>query len=56
VGYLESGPTLDRISINASAVEQKWLIFAQMEHAADSRQKKNLLKMQFRILVPVIVN
>ena len=48
MGYLESGPTMDRTSINASAIQLKWLSFAQMEHAADSRQKKNL-KMQFRM-------
>jgi hypothetical protein len=44
VGYLENGPSLDLTSINASAMQLKWLNIAQMEHAADRRQKKNLLK------------
>ena len=39
MGYLESDPSLDRTSINASAMQLNWPNFAQMEHTADGRQK-----------------
>jgi hypothetical protein len=45
-----SVPSLDRNSINATAKQRTC---EQMEHAADSRQKHNLMKVNLRFYLPV---